>query len=81
MSTERPEHALTMNAALEIFTTLAGLGYGVAVKHQQGRCYVEVPVTLRGDPAYGKQAEIMSLALRGGFTAVQTGPTLRIVGK
>lgn len=72
---------LRQDKAIEIFMLLAGMGYGAAIKHVRGKYYVEVPVTLKGDPAYGKQSEIMQIAVRGGFTAVQTGQTLRIVGK
>lgn len=78
---ELERFTLTKEKAIEIFGVLAGMGYGVAIKHKSGKFYVEVPVTLKGDPAYGKQAEIMQVAIRGGFTAVQTGMTLRIVGK
>jgi hypothetical protein len=74
-------YILTKDKAIEIFSLLVGMGYDVAIKHAQTKFYVEVPVTLRGSKSYGKQAEIMALAIRGGFQAVQTGQTLRIVGK
>lgn len=74
-------YILNKDKAIEIFSLLVGMGYPVAIKHVDGKFYVEVPVTLRGSKAYGKQAEIMNLAIRGGFTAVQTGHTLRIVGR
>jgi hypothetical protein len=75
------DYILSKEKAIEIFSLLSGMGYAVAIKHIGYRFYVEVPVTLRGDKAYGKQAEIMQLATRGGFTAIQTGQTLRIVGR
>jgi hypothetical protein len=78
---DKERYTLTKEKAIEIFGVFAGIGYAVSIKHVKGKFYVEVPVTLKGDPAYGKQAEIMEIAVRGGFTAVQTGHTLRIVGK
>lgn len=69
---------LTRDKALEIFTLICGLGYGCAVKHLRGNYYVEVPVMLKGDPAYLKQVEIIEIAKRGGYEALQTGNVLRI---
>lgn len=76
-----PKNSLPQGEAMSIFNVLVGKGYACSVKHVQGRFYIEVPVTLRGDPAYGRQSEIMELAIRGGFDAIQTGQVLRIVGK
>jgi len=70
---------MSRDKALEIFNILSGMNYGCTIKHLQGVFSVEVPVTLRGDPAYGKQAEIIRLAMRGGFEPVQAGQLLRIV--
>lgn len=72
---------LTRDQALEIFNVLAGLGYACAVKHRARDYTVEVPVRLSGDKAYGKEAEIVQIAMRAGFVAVQTGHTLRIIGR
>lgn len=74
-------YVLTRDKAVEIFSLLVGMEYDVAIKHAQGKFYVEVPVTLRGSKSYGKQVEIMEIAQRGGFTAIQTGQTLRIAGR
>lgn len=69
---------LSRDRALEIFNLICGLGYGCAVKHLRGNYYVEVPVMLVGDKAYGKQVEIIEIAKRGGYEALQTGNVLRI---
>lgn len=74
-------YVLTRDKAIEIFSLLVGMEYDVAIKHAKGKFYVEIPVTLVGSKSYGKQAEIMQLAQRGGFNAVQTGQTLRIIGR
>lgn len=71
---------LDRDAALAMFVTLSNLGYGVAVKHINGQYFIEVPVRLRRDKSYGKEAEITALAFRAGFTTVQAGGVLRIVG-
>jgi hypothetical protein len=78
---EGEKNCLSREKAVEIFLLLVGMEYDVAVKHAKGKFYVEIPVTLKGSKSYGKQAEIMNLAVRGGFTAVQTGQTMRIVGR
>lgn len=69
---------LSRDRALDIFTLICGLGYGCAVKHLRGSYYVEIPVRLKGDPAYHKEVEIIELAKRGGYEALQTGAVLRI---
>lgn len=66
---------------MDIFNILAGLGYAVAIKHLRGNYFIEVPIRLRGDKVYGKEAEISELAERAGFRTLQTGMTLRIIGK
>lgn len=76
-----PMEALRLDAAIQIFTTLSGLGYGVSIKHLRGLYFIEVPVRLRGDASYGKEAEIADLASRVGLTTIQTGQTLRIIGR
>lgn len=78
---EGARHTLTKEKAIEIFNLLCGMEYDVAIKFAQGHYYVEVPVTLRGSKSYGKQVEIVNIAMRGGFVAVQTGMTLRITGR
>lgn len=74
------EGKMTKERAIEIFNLLAGMGYACAVKHIRGSYAVEVPVTLRGDKAYGKQTEIIEIAKRGGFEVVQAGQLLRVIG-
>ena len=73
-----PIRPLTKDRALDIFSILSGIGYGCSVKHLRGNYYVEVPVRLRGDMAYHKESEIISIAKRGGFEALQAGNLLRI---
>lgn len=75
---KNPGKPISRDRALEIFALLCGLGYAASVKHIKGNYYVEVPVRLQGDRAYMKEAEIMEIATRGGFTAVQAGNLLRI---
>ena len=69
---------MSQSQALEVFRLLAGIGYGVSIKHLRGNYYVEIPVRLKGDKAYYKEAEIMTLVQRAGFQAVQAGQLLRI---
>ena len=78
---EGATHNLSRDKAIEIFNLLSGMEYDVAIKFTRDKYYIEVPVTLAGSKSYGKQAEIMSLAIRGGFIAVQTGMTMRITGR
>lgn len=69
---------LSKDRAMDVFTTLVAQGYAVSVKHVRGNFYVEVPVRLRGDKAYGQEAEIMALMSRAGYQCVQAGSLLRI---
>lgn len=69
---------LTRDRALEIFNLLTAQGYAVSVKHIRGDFYVEVPVRLRGDKAYGKEVEITELVSRAGYQCVRAGMLLRI---
>lgn len=78
---EGARHELSKDKAVELFMMFVGLGYDVAIKYVHSKFYVEIPVTLRGSKSYGKQAEIMNIAVRGGFIAVQTGMTMRIAGR
>ena len=71
---------MTKDRAMEIFNILSGIGYAVSIKHLGGYYFIEVPVRLKGDPAHGREGEIIALAARGGFVAIQTGRTLRIRG-
>lgn len=75
-----PLMALSRDKALEIFGILSGMGYAVSVKHLRGYFFIEVPVRLRGDKCYGKEAEIAQLVERAGLRTIQTGQTLRIIG-
>lgn len=68
------------DAAFRMFDMLVANRYAVSIKHIGGFYFIEVPVGLRGDPAYGKQAEIQTLSERAGYRCLQTGQTLRIVG-
>lgn len=77
----QPQYELRREDAFKLFQTLADVGYAVALKHRDGKYYVDVPVRLSGDPAYKQESEIMRLVARVGLAAVQTGPVLRIVGK
>ena len=81
MPNPQPTAKMSRDNAIEIFTILSGMGFGVAIKHIRGDFQIEVPVRLRGDKAYRKEAEISMVALRAGYIAVQTGSTLRIIGR
>jgi hypothetical protein len=65
--------------AFTLFHMLVDRKYAVSLKHLGGYYFIEVPVALRGDPCYGRQAEIIALASNAGCEAIQTGPTMRII--
>ena len=79
-STPPRQHSrgLTREAAFAYFDMFVNMNYSCSIKYARGFYYVEVPVRLRGDNAYGKEGEILALAMRGGNVAVQTGQTIRI---
>jgi hypothetical protein len=72
---------ITRDKGMQIFDVLVGLGYAVALKHMHGKFYLEIPVRLRGDKVYGKEAEIATLAERAGLGTVQAGGVLRVIGR
>jgi hypothetical protein len=71
---------LPRHVAFSIFRRLEEKKFAVSLKHLGGFYFIEVPVTLIGDPCYGQNAEIQTIALNAGVRCVQTGPTLRIIG-
>lgn len=73
-----PNYALSKDKAIEIFSLLSGIGYGVAIKHLRGNYYIEIPVRLRGDKAYRAEWEITRLMARSGYQVLQAGNILRV---
>lgn len=71
---------ISRDVALDLFFSLVERGFAVSVKHLGGWYFIEVPIGLRGDPCYGRAAEIQTLAQRAGCQTIQTGQTLRIIG-
>jgi hypothetical protein len=71
---------ISRDVALDLWYGLVRKGYACSIKHLGGWYFVEVPIGLRGDPCFGQDAEIQTLAERAGCKAIQTGNTLRIIG-
>lgn len=78
---DAPILRLDRQRALDIFNVITGLGFACSIKHLRGYYFIEVPVRLRGDKAFNAEAEITQLVERAGLRTLQTGMTLRIIGK